>query len=65
MIYIFHVQQLLYFSLPSANICDMIKGNESDVADIIFEILAILILILLFYIVLSIDKLLITLKLDM
>ena len=41
-------------------ICDMIKGNESDVADIVFEILAKK-EIPLFYIVFSVDKLFVTL----
>ena len=41
----------------------MIKGNESDVADIAFEILAKKeVKFFLFYIVFSTDKLLITLK---
>ena len=44
-----------------AIICDMIKRNESYAADIVFEILAKKELKFLFYIVFSIDKLLVTL----
>ena len=43
----------------------MVKGNDSDVADIVFEITGtIKVQILLSYIVFSVDELLITLKLD-
>ena len=42
----------------------MIKGNESDVANIVFEILAWKEFKFLFVIVFSVDKLVITLKLD-
>ena len=59
--------QLLFYSCTINDAIwkedDMIKGNESDVADIVVEILAKELRgqILLFYIVFSIDKLLITL----
>ena len=46
------------------HICDMINENESDVANIVFEISAInkeRVQIVLFYVVFSLDKLLITL----
>ena len=42
-------------------ICDMIKGNESDVADIVSDILAKKSLIPLFDIVFSVDNLFVSL----
>ena len=36
-----HIQRYMYIHLDLLKqLCDMIKGNESDVANIVFEVLA-------------------------
>ena len=54
-----YTHAVMQLKLINFVICDMIKGNESDVADIVFEILAKKELkFFLFYVVFTVDKLL-------